>query len=245
MSNRWIIITNNRLMEIWKKKMKRKKVMPKVSVTSVNGTVVEQLQVMRNFKKLLCNHNEYSSDASNTAIITTTIKQPLLQSHYYTWTKIINTDNLSLPFGRIFIQTILEQSLTKEVAGRLCQSLFHAIYLNTQEISHINMHFIYFVVVIFVQLRSANGTNKALDLSVQGLNDEQMGNLLLLAEVANKMPKAKIVAKNTNEFNGQNLTVKMKLTVKEENVKQKSTERLAGRKSEKRNCSVEYVDRSR
>ncbi|EFO13014.1 zinc finger protein [Loa loa] len=54
------------------------------------------------------------------------------------------------------------------------------------------------------------------------------------------MPKAKIVAKNTNEFNGQNLTVKMKLTVKEENVKQKSTERLAGRKSEKKKlqCGV-------
>ncbi|EFO12370.1 hypothetical protein LOAG_16163, partial [Loa loa] len=69
---------------------------------------------------------------------------------------------------------------------------------NTQEISHINMRFIYFVVVIFVQLSNFQITEaqteqtKLLDLSVQGLNDEQMGNLLLLAEVADKMPKAKI-----------------------------------------------------
>ncbi|EJD73697.1 zinc finger protein [Loa loa] len=66
-----------------------------------------------------------------------------------------------------------------------------------------------------------------------------MGNLLLLAEVANKMPKAKIVAKNTNEFNGQNLTVKMNLTVKEESVKQKSTKGLTEKKSKTKKLQCE------
>ncbi|EFO13117.2 zinc finger protein, partial [Loa loa] len=75
---------------------------------------------------------------------------------------------------------------------------------------------------------------KLLDLSVQGLNDEQMGNLLLLAEVAGKVPKAEVAAKNTDEFNGQNLTVKMNLTVKEESFKRKSTEELAGKKSKRK-----------
>ncbi|EJD73358.1 hypothetical protein LOAG_19219, partial [Loa loa] len=118
-------------------------------------------------------------------------------------------------------------------------------YPNTQEISHINMRFIYFVVVIFVQLSNFQTTEaqteqtKLLDLSVQGLNNEQMGNLLLLAEVANKMPKAKIVAKNTNEFNGQNLTVKMNLTVKEESVKQKSTKGLTEKKSKTKKLQCE------
>ncbi|EFO17022.2 zinc finger protein [Loa loa] len=67
-----------------------------------------------------------------------------------------------------------------------------------------------------------------------------MGNLLLLAEVASKVPKAEVAAKNTDEFDGQNLTVKMNLTVKEESVKQKSTERLAGKKSKKKKlqCGV-------
>ncbi|EFO12819.1 zinc finger protein, partial [Loa loa] len=69
---------------------------------------------------------------------------------------------------------------------------------------------------------------KLLDLSMQGLNDEQMGNLFLLAEVAAKMPKVEVVTKNADEFDSQNLTVK------EESVKRNSVGELARKKRERK-----------
>ncbi|EJD73485.1 hypothetical protein LOAG_19096, partial [Loa loa] len=81
---------------------------------------------------------------------------------------------------------------------------------------------------------------KPLDLSVQGLNDEQMEPLQLLAEVAAKMPRAEVAVKNTDESDSQNLTIKMKLTVKKESVKRKITGEPIGKKPKRKKsqCTV-------
>ncbi|EFO12769.2 hypothetical protein LOAG_15764 [Loa loa] len=107
------------------------------------------------------------------------------------------------------------------------------------------MHSFYFVVV-FVKLSSIQTTEaqteqtKPLDLSVQGLNDQQMEPLRLLAEVADKMPKVEVAVKNTDESDSQNLTIKMKLTVKEKTVKRKIREELIGKKpkTKKSQCII-------
>uniref|UniRef100_A0A1I7VAC6 Zinc finger protein n=2 Tax=Loa loa TaxID=7209 RepID=A0A1I7VAC6_LOALO len=79
-----------------------------------------------------------------------------------------------------------------------------------------------------------------LDLPVQGLSDEQMGNLFLLAEVAAKMPRAEVAVKNTDESDSQNLTIKMKLTAKKESVKRKITAEPIGKKPKRKKsqCTV-------
>ncbi|EFO12774.2 zinc finger protein, partial [Loa loa] len=78
---------------------------------------------------------------------------------------------------------------------------------------------------------------KLLDLSMQGLNDEQMGNLFLLAEVAAKMPKVEVVTKNADEFDSQNLTVK------EESVKRNSVGELARKKRERKKLLCDLCEK--
>ncbi|EFO12771.2 zinc finger protein [Loa loa] len=69
------------------------------------------------------------------------------------------------------------------------------------------MHFIYFVVIFFVQLDNIQTTKvqtektESFDLSVNG---EQMGNLWLLAEVAAKMPKAEVAIGRQTGLNSTN-----------------------------------------
>ncbi|EFO13397.2 zinc finger protein [Loa loa] len=88
-----------------------------------------------------------------------------------------------------------------------------------------------------------------LDLSVQKLSREQAPDLCLLAEVADKMPKAEVANKNTDEFDSQNSTVKMNLTVKEDSVKRKRAEEIAGKKSKKKllcdKCGNSIIDINR
>ncbi|EFO15783.1 zinc finger protein [Loa loa] len=177
---------------------------------------------------------------------------------------------------KLLIQTaILEQYLTEEVTGRLCQSLFyefypvmsiyfkrhlpekifpsrecqiaggHISYKIGKEITFFNMHSIYFAFFFFqlgnIQTSEAQTEQTApLDLPVQGLSDEQMGNLFLLAEVAAKMPRAEVAVKNTDESDSQNLTIKMKLTAKKESVKRKITAEPIGKKPKRKKsqCTV-------
>ncbi|EFO16677.2 zinc finger protein, partial [Loa loa] len=65
-----------------------------------------------------------------------------------------------------------------------------------------------------------------------GLSDEEIGNLMLLANVAAKI--------HADELNSQNLTVRMNSTVKEEDVKRRSMEKFIGKKSKRKKlqCGV-------
>ncbi|EJD73339.1 zinc finger protein [Loa loa] len=131
------------------------------------------------------------------------------------------------------------------------------VFQNRGEITRINMYFnfIYFA-FFFLQLSSIETTEtqteqtEPLDLSLQKLSREQAPDLCLLAEVADKMPKAEVANKNTDEFDSQNPTVKMNLTVKEDSVKRKRAEEIAGKESKKKKllcdkCGNSVIDINR
>ncbi|EFO12876.2 hypothetical protein LOAG_15655, partial [Loa loa] len=84
--------------------------------------------------------------------------------------------------------------LTEEVAGRLCQTLFHEFYPNRQGnyslqyAFHLFCHHLLRSTGQHSNYKGANGKTESFDLSVNG---EQMGNLWLLAEVAAKSAESR------------------------------------------------------